>query len=573
MKRKYKTNLTIIGILIIILINLLLFWIGYQNYLYPKLGEFEIKNLKEENGYLVVETTPSHNAVSYEVILEKDGKKIYETTSNTSKIVLKDFEAEFNDKIKVNVIAKNKNDVEKTNKNEFYYNYKEATFQKEKDHLLSGSRDLTLFVLGYDYKKEYQVELYYGKNKIYDSFVSGEDITIPYQVVEGYSGKITAVLKNKNERITSSFNFYLNTPIVGKVEITSPNNDYKTRWNDVEIDFTGGKNANHFYANLYSNGNFLNKIEVENKKNKIKIPAEAFQEETNYQIVLEAVYDDFFEIAEKDEVNIQMGKKEATWGVYVSHNPTFIKQGTKVDLKTITKDAEIFYTIDGSDPITNGILYTTPLEIVGDTLLKTYAKSKNRYDSIMSSYSFFVKEKTPVIYLSPSNQDQNYGIESVGFTTEMAIMNQIADVVERELKNANMIVYRNKPTTDMNVWSNESRRVGADFHFAIHSNASAHHTARGPEIHVDNEYSLAYSIASNIYENLWNIYDGKENYTYHRGIKFTRGSLGEANDQYLPCASLIEVAFHDEQNDASWIMNNIESIGKNLASSIISYYN
>ena len=153
MKRKYKTNLTIIGILIIILINLLLFWIGYQNYLYPKLGEFEIKNLKEENGYLVVETTPSHNAVSYEVILEKDGKKIYETTSNTSKIVLKDFEAEFNDKIKVNVIAKNKNDVEKTNKNEFYYNYKEATFQKEKDHLLSGSRDLTLFVLGYDYKK------------------------------------------------------------------------------------------------------------------------------------------------------------------------------------------------------------------------------------------------------------------------------------------------------------------------------------------------------------------------------------------------------------------------------------
>ena len=41
----------------------------------------------------------------------------------------------------------------------------------------------------------------------------------------------------------------------------------------------------------------------------------------------------------------------------------------------------------------------------------------------------FIKSKNLVIYLSPSNQNGNYGVESTGFTTEMEIMNQIADVV------------------------------------------------------------------------------------------------------------------------------------------------
>ena len=104
-------------------------------------------------------------------------------------------------------------------------------------------------------------------------------------------------------------------------------------------------------------------------------------------------------------------------------------------------------------------------------------------------------------------------------------------------------------------------------------NASSHHTARGIEIYVDNETSLAFSIASNIYENLWSIYDGNDNYSYHRGVKFARGSLGEANDLFVPCGSLIEIAYHDEYNDALWVMNNIEAIGENLANSIISYYN
>lgn len=573
MKREYKRTLIIMGIILAILVNFLCFWIGYHNFLYPKLGNFEIKMMEEEKDVLVLTVSRCHNAIEYFVEIIKDGQKIYETTSKEERIELNDFEAEYNDKVEVKVTAKNKNGEEEKSKNTFFYLYKAATLNKEKDHLLSGTRDLTLSVLGFDYKKDYKIELQYKNAKIYEALVANEDIIIPYNVVEGYSGRITAYLKNENDRTTSSFNFYLNTPIVGKINIETPNNEYTTRWDDIEISYKGGTNANHFYINLLKEGILRERFEVEPEKNKVIVPATKLEPNSDYQILLEAVYDDFTEIGETSEIIAHIGKVEVTNGVFTSHNPTFIKKGTKVTLQTINEDATIYYTIDGSIPTTESLKYEVPISIENDTIIKTYAVSRNRLDSFVSTYDFKVKEKTPVIYLSPSNQEQNYGVQSTGFTTEMEIMNKIADVVERELKNAGLTVYRNNPNGDMNAWASVSRSVGADFHFAIHSNASSSKVARGPEIHVDNENSLAFSIASNIYENLWNIYAGHDNYSYHRGVKFSRGALGEANDQYLSCSSLIEVAFHDQIDDATWIMNNIENIGKNLASSIISYYN
>ena len=155
----------------------------------------------------------------------------------------------------------------------------------------------------------------------------------------------------------------------------------------------------------------------------------------------------------------------------------------------------------------------------------------------------------------------------------MEIMNKIADVVQQNLTEKGVIVYRNVPSAGINAWNAESNYVKADFHLAIHSNASGTRLARGIEIYVDKETSKALSIASVIYENLWQIYDGNDNPLYDRGIKYARGSLGEVNEDFLPCGSLIEVAYHDQYDDALWIMQNIENIGNNIANSIYSYYN
>ena len=193
--------------------------------------------------------------------------------------------------------------------------------------------------------------------------------------------------------------------------------------------------------------------------------------------------------------------------------------------------------------------------------------------SAINTYDFQIRDKTPIIYLSPSNQYDNYGVKDSGYTTEKDMMNKLADVIERELKGAGIVVYRNNPYGDINAWNSFSNAVGADFHFAIHSNGSTNHTARGIEIHVDNETSPSLSVATNIYENLYTIYPGNVNPSYNRGIKYARGSLGEVNDSYVNNGALIEVAFHDNYDDASWIVQNLEQIGQNIASSIISYYN
>ncbi len=568
-----KRKFYLISVMLLIVINFAFFVIGYLNYLDPELGNFDVLVLKEENGRLNVEVTPSYNATEYEVSIFRADTKIYEIASSNSFIELNDFQAEFNDQLDIEVVAKNKNGDEKKSRNKFVYYYKDSTFEKEKDHYHAGTKDLTLFILGYDEIKKYTVELFYGNKLLYTTPVTSENVVIPYQTVEGYSGRITAHLKNENNRITSSFNFYLNTPIVGKLDIVNPSNYFEDRWNDVELLVSGGENANTYYANLYKDGALVNKVLVKRIKDKITIPADSFLEDTQYTLVLQAVYDDFYEIAEEATIDLKINKKEATQGVYTTHNPTFIKSGTKVGLKTVTSDATIYYTLDGSEPTVNSMIYKYPITITEDMILKTFAVSKNRYDSVIRTYSFKIMEKTPIIYLSPSNQNENYGVGSVGYTTEMEIMNKLADVVERELKANGIIVYRNNPKLGIDEWVVESKYLKADFHFALHSNASSRKTARGPEIHVDNEYSLSYSIASNIYENLWNIYDGNDNYDYYRGIKFTRGTLGEASDHYLECSSLLEVAFHDEYSDASWIINNLETIGKNIANSIVSYYN
>jgi len=573
MQLKQRKTFVIFSLSLLILINFFFFLIGYYTFLNPELGKFEVKVLKEAENTLQVEVTPAHNATEYSVSVFKANTKIYETSSPNYRISLDDFTAEFNDTLDIQVIAKNKNGEEKQSENKFIYLYKDSTFEKERDHYLSGTRDLTLFVKGYDDTRKYTIELYYGDLLLYNQPIESENVVIPYHIVDGYSGRITALLKNEYGRVTSSFNFYLNTPVVGKIHILNPANGYKDRWNDVLLTVEGGKNANHYYVSLSREGILEKRVEVKRTENQIWIPAETFEEEKEYLLTIQAVYDDFLEIAEESSIVLTIEKKETTSGVYTSHNPTFIKKGTPVELKTRTKDAVIYYTLDGSDPTEESLVYQKPLIINEDVTLKTYAKSKNRFDSVIRTYSFSIRDKTPVIYLSPSNQSENYGVYSTGFTTEMEMMNRIADVVGQELKNAGFIVYRNSPHLGIDEWVVESKRLGADFHFAIHSNASRNQTARGPEIHVDNEYSLSYSIAAYIYENLWDIYPSNDNQEYNRGIKYARGNLGEASDRYLECSSLLEVAFHDEENDARFIVEHLEEIGKNIATSIISYYN
>lgn len=67
---------------------------------------------------------------------------------------------------------------------------------------------------------------------------------------------------------------------------------------------------------------------------------------------------------------------------------------TKLDVTLITETqgAEIYYTIDGSDPREKGILYTgTPLTLFKDTTLRAAAKYSGIYSNVTSYYYLFTK--------------------------------------------------------------------------------------------------------------------------------------------------------------------------------------
>ena len=151
------------------------------------------------------------------------------------------------------------------------------------------------------------------------------------------------------------------------------------------------------------------------------------------------------------------------------------------------------------------------------------------------------------------------------------MMNKVCDKVEQKLKSAGIKVYRNDPKKDMMIWLKESRTVKADLHLAIHSNGSVNHDTQGMEIYVNDETSKMLSLATLMYSNLYSIYPYKSSIN-DRGIKYADGSLGEVNPLNTKRGILIEIAHHDDKNDAKWMVDNLDQISNNIANSIISYY-
>ncbi len=562
----------IITLLILIIVSFFSFLIGYLNYLKPKLGDFKIIGM-EEKEELYLSVAPSHNAIHYETIVkDKEGEEIYKTTSETNEIPLPNLLANHGDNLTFEVFAKNKNGDIKSSEETLEYTWEEASFVSNNGRYLDTTNGLTLNLYGYIENTTYIVKLEYRNTNIYEEKIETDHIYIPYEKLNGCAGRVTAKLYTEENRLISNYNFYINTPVVGKIKITSPENELRDRHKSLTLTFEGGENATDYNLLIFEEGILKTTYSIPTNTKTFEIPKETWEEEKNYYLQLEANYLDYEEIKETDAISIFIGKKETTAPVYVNHNPSFIKSGTKITLNTRTPNSIIYYTIDGSEPNTESYIYKEPITIQSNVTLKTYAVSSDRYDSEINTYEFKIQERQLVVYLSPSNQSSNYGNKEAGYTTEMKEMNRLTDVIERILKENGVKVYRNRSSNDINTHLSESNYVKSDLHLAIHSNASKTN-ARGIEIYIDSPTSKSLSIATNIYENLYHIYPGKNIPNTNRGVKYANGALGEANDHFIPCGALIEVAYHDNYEDAKWLLEKREEIGNNIATSILLFYN
>ncbi len=171
------------------------------------------------------------------------------------------------------------------------------------------------------------------------------------------------------------------------------------------------------------------------------------------------------------------------------------------------------------------------------------------------------------VYLSPSTQDGNVGEGNYG--TEEQRMNQVADVTQQVLERHGVKVFRNKPEWPLSQVVTDSNNKNPDIHFAIHSNAGG---GRGCEVYCHKFGGQGEKLARAVYERLSPLTP-----TVDRGVHEGFNFYGEGKHMYELAytnapAALIEVGFHDNEQDEIWIVSNIEVIGKALAKGILDYF-
>ena len=570
-----KKIIFISSVIISILVSIIIIFI--INYFFPKFNNYKILNVNEEKDKLFLNIENQRNIVKYNIeIYNENNELIYENNSKNNKVDISDLLLDYNEEVEIKVTAYNKKNIKKEAINTYKYKNKYASFNGVKNHFVRKDDQIYLQIAGLDEKKHYKYALFHDNKKIYSDNVNESIIEVPRDNISNNDGKIVSKLYNSNNRVVSEYTFYLNAPEVSDLKIISPDDNYETNYDDLTVKYEGGDNATTMNVKLYSvekKNKVLNTMTVPFNKDNITIPATLFKENTSYILELTAAYQDYNEIGKKAKIKINIYDKAKTKPVYVNKNYTFSNDNVEIILSSDTPNAKIYYTLDGSKPTENSLEYTEPFIIKGNTTIKTYASRKNYYDSEINVYDYHMKVKNLVIYLSPSNQWNNYGVKEAGFTTEKDQMNKLTDYIEKNLKEAGVVVYRNKPNAvgGMNTWMYESNIHKSDLHFAIHSNASLEHKAHGIEIYVDKQTSPSLSIASNIYKNLYEIYPYKDEIS-NRGVKFAEGSLGEVNEDFVKCGTLIEIAYHDNYNDASWIVNNKKKKNKNISDSILNFY-
>ena len=172
----------------------------------------------------------------------------------------------------------------------------------------------------------------------------------------------------------------------------------------------------------------------------------------------------------------------------------------------------------------------------------------------------------PIIYLSPSTQEWNHYVNG---GTEEYYMNLIADAMEPYLRSSGIRWTRNTP--DMTAASSitQSNRGNYDLHLALHSNAAPESEAgmrQGAEVYYYPTSVSGKRAADIIAENLKAIYP----YPWLvKTVPTTR--LGEVSRTRAP-GVLIEFAYHDNPEDATWIKQHISEIAENVVLSLTEYF-
>lgn len=533
------------------------------------LKSFKITNLTNVNTKYHLEYEKTTNATVYEVIIYDESSEIIFNEKTTENVV--DFDLNnlrYDEKYKLVIYAYDKNGESISVKNPYEFTYTEPSFSKDNNLVLDNNEDYTLYIDGELNKdnKNYQIGLYDNNILIYKEEIKDNEYIIKQKYFNGLTQTLTVKLFDNDTEI-NSITLYSNTSPISDITIVSPQNNALLDYQDVPLTFTGGDNATEYILEIFKDDILIKEVSL--NQNRAIISSEFFVKDNNYTFKIKAKYLDYESYSKEATVSFKMKEKETLLPVYINKDSNYIKENSYIILNNPNSKGTIYYTLDGTDPNETSLIYENPILIKENTTIKTIIKEDKSYDSPVSTYNLNIGNKTDYkVYLSPSNQDGNLGVKSVGYTNEEKEMNDLSNYIEKRLKDYNIKVYRNNPNGNINLWVADSRYYGADLHIAIHSNASTNHTSKGIETWINDQTSDTYSLANMIQSDLMNIYYDKEN--GNRGVKYSNGALGETRMPKF--GILVEVAHHDYLEDAKWIMHNKELIGNTIADSILKYF-
>ena len=172
----------------------------------------------------------------------------------------------------------------------------------------------------------------------------------------------------------------------------------------------------------------------------------------------------------------------------------------------------------------------------------------------------------PIIYLSPSTQENNLYVTG---GSEEEWMNRLADAMVPYLDSSGIQYVRNTP--DMTAASSirASNAGNFDLHLALHSNASApsnYGGTRGIIVFYYPGSTKGRRAAEIVADNLRAIYP-----LPNRVRTEATASIGEVRQPRAPSV-FIELGYHDNVDDATWVTNNLDEIARNIVLSLTEYF-
>lgn len=506
-------------------------------------------------------------ASEYEIIVyNSDNEILFNTKSDNNEVNMNLDKIQYNEKYKIVIFAYDDLGNSVSVKNPYEFTYTEPTFSNLNNLVLDNNEDYNLIIDGNVENKDYYISILDGDKEV----VKEKLVTNDYVIKEEYFNDKNIVLTAKLYDGVNEINridLYSNISPIGNIKIDNPVNESILDYNDVAFNFSGGENATEYTLEIYKDKRLIKSTELND--NRAIISSEFFEKDKSYDIRIIAKYLDYNNYSKDAIVSFKMNEKETLLPAYINVSSNYVKSGSFIKLSNPNKDGKIYYTIDGSEPSELSNLYTEPIKVDNNMVIKTIIKEDKKNDSSISTFNINVGTKKEYrVYLSPSNQTGNLGVKEVGYTNESKEMNDLTNYIEKRLEEYNVKVYRNNPSGNINLWVADSRYFNSDLHLAIHSNGSVDHQSKGIETWINDLNSDTYSLANLIQKDLYDIYYDKEN--GNRGVKYSNGALGETR---MPSFGiLVEIAHHDYYDDAKWIMENKELIGNTIANSILKYY-